>query len=576
MAAPQIRRLELTRFRGIESLVWWPSPGVNLILGGGDVGKSTLLEAIALLLYPTNGFVLSDTDYFKRIVENELLIEAVMSLPDGTGIHDQSWTAWPWEWDGEQAALPNPEADVPVRDPVYRVRVRGTSESDLAYEVIQPDGTVVSFPTALRRRIGLVRLTADDRSDRDLRLIQGGALDRFLDDRAFRARLGRHLAQGGLQDQLVDDARSRLTALDADLTNRHLPHGLGLGFVGGPGVSINSLVGLTSDKDGVALPMTSWGAGTRRLAALAIAENLQDGAPIVLIDEIERGLEPYRQTALMRKLSERPSQTMVTTHSGFAIAAATGATLWFMDAAGSIGELPAEKVGALQQRDPAALLSRLTVIVEGITEVGFLEVLLERRVAPDWGTLGLYIADGGGNDRVLQLLEGLLSGGVRFAGMADREAGDPAPERWARIQRALGDRLLRWDEGNLESNVLPLFGVQRLQDLITDPDNRRTGQRRRSLIDRLGLTPDADLEQISVAAGDGLMQVVVDAALGKVPSNIVDDERRKMFKGHSSQWFKSHAGGRELADKVFELDLWPVLEPRFTLFLAALRQAIHD
>ena len=576
MAAPQIRRLELTRFRGIESLVWWPALGVNLILGGGDVGKSTLLEAIALLLYPTNGFVLSDTDYFNRLVENELLVEAVMSLPDASGIHDQSWAAWPWEWDGEQAVLPDPEADGPVRDPVYRVRVRGTSELDLAYEVIQPDGSVVSFPTALRRRIGLVRLAADDRSDRDLRLIQGGALDRLLDDRALRARLGRHLAQDGLQNQLVDDARTRLIALDIDLTSRHLPHGLGLGFVGGPGVSINSLVGLTSDKDGVALPMTSWGAGTRRLAALAIADNLQDGAPIILIDEIERGLEPYRQAALMRTLRERPSQTMVTTHSGFAITAATGATLWYLDAAGNIGELPTEKVSALQQRDPAVLLSRLTVIAEGITEVGFLEVLLERHVAADWRAYGLYIADGGGNDRVLQLLEGLLTGGVRFAGMADREAGDPAPERWARVQRALGDRLLRWDEGTLESNVLPMFGVQRLQTLVADPDNRKTGQRRRSLIDRLGLAPDATLEQISGAAGDGLMQVVVEAALGNVPPDIVDDERRKMFKGHASQWFKSHAGGRELANKVFELDLWPRLEPRFTRFLAILRQAVHD
>lgn len=576
MAAPQIRRLELTKFRGIQSLVWWPAPGVNMILGGGDVGKSTLLEAITLLLYPTNGFVLSDTDYFNRLVESELLIEAVMFLPVASGIHEQSWAAWPWEWDGEQAALPDPEAEGPVRDPVYRVRVRGTSDSDLQYEVIQPDGSVVPFSTTLRRRIGLVRLAADDRSDRDLRLIQGGALDRLLDDRALRARLARHLAQDELQNQLGDDARARLTTLDVDLTNRHLPHGLGLGFVGGPGVSINSLVGLTSDKDGIALPMTSWGAGTRRLAALAIADNLQDGAPIIVIDEIERGLEPYRQGALMRMLRDRPSQIMVTTHSGFAITAAMGATLWHLDAAGSIGHLPTEKVGALQQRDPAALLSRLTVIVEGITEVGFLEVLLERQVAPDWGAYGLYVADGGGNDRVLQLLEGLLSGGVRFAGMADREAGDPAPERWSRVQRALGDRLLRWDEGNLESNVLPLFGVERLQALITDPDNRKTGQRRRSLIDRLGLDPEATLEEISMAAGDRLMQVVVDAALGTVPRDNLDDERRKMFKGHASQWFKSRTGGRELADKIFELDLWPRLEPRFTRFLAILRQAIHD
>jgi putative ATP-dependent endonuclease of OLD family len=160
--------------------------------------------------------------------------------------------------------------------------------------------------------------------------------------------------------------------------------------------------------------------------------------------------------------------------------------------------------------------------------------------------------------------------------MADREAGNPAPERWARVQRALGDRLLRWDDGNLESNVLPLFGAQHLQMLITDPENRKTGQRRRSLIDRLRLAPEATLEQISIAAGDGLMQVVVEAALGNVPPDIVGDEQKKMFKGHASQWFKSHAGGRELANKVFELDLWPRLEPRFRRFLTILRQAVHD
>ncbi|UNK42456.1 hypothetical protein MNO14_16235 [Luteimonas sp. S4-F44] len=179
----------------MESVVWRPAAGVNLILGGGDVGKSTLLEAVWLLLYPTNGFVLSDTDYFNRIVEDELFVEAVMSLPESTGIHDQSWAAWPWEWDGENAVLPDQDTDGPTRDPVYRVRVRGTAESDLAYEVVQPDGSVAPFSTGLRRRIGLVRLAADDRSDRDLRLIQGGALDRLLDDRTLRSRLGRHLAR---------------------------------------------------------------------------------------------------------------------------------------------------------------------------------------------------------------------------------------------------------------------------------------------------------------------------------------------------------------------------------------------
>ena len=48
-AAPAIYALTIERFRGITTLRWKPPRGVNTILGGGDVGKATSLEAIALL-----------------------------------------------------------------------------------------------------------------------------------------------------------------------------------------------------------------------------------------------------------------------------------------------------------------------------------------------------------------------------------------------------------------------------------------------------------------------------------------------------------------------------------------------
>ena len=52
--AAAIYALTIERFRGITSLKWKPSRGVNVILGGGDVGRATILEAIALLLGPVN------------------------------------------------------------------------------------------------------------------------------------------------------------------------------------------------------------------------------------------------------------------------------------------------------------------------------------------------------------------------------------------------------------------------------------------------------------------------------------------------------------------------------------------
>ncbi|PUA19735.1 AAA family ATPase [Glaciimonas sp. PCH181] len=71
MGSPTIRRFSLTDFRGFENLTWLPAQGINLILGGDDVGKSTILEAIALLLHPTNGYTLSDSDYWQRCVKDE-------------------------------------------------------------------------------------------------------------------------------------------------------------------------------------------------------------------------------------------------------------------------------------------------------------------------------------------------------------------------------------------------------------------------------------------------------------------------------------------------------------------------
>ncbi len=85
--------------------------------------------------------------------------------------------------------------------------------------------------------------------------------------------------------------------------------------------------------------LTSWGAGTRRLAALAVAEANHAEKSIVVVDEVERGLEPYRQRTLMDQLRASGSQAFVTTHSPFALAAGEDAVLWHMDLKGSLGPL---------------------------------------------------------------------------------------------------------------------------------------------------------------------------------------------------------------------------------------------
>src|ERR1700755_2917485 len=107
--APLIRALTIKRFRGIEEITWRPAKGLNVILGGGDVGKTTILEAIALLLSPSNAVTISESDYWQRANAEEFVIEAVMSLPNSSDIGTQPNFNWPWAWNGTIAVAPSSE-----------------------------------------------------------------------------------------------------------------------------------------------------------------------------------------------------------------------------------------------------------------------------------------------------------------------------------------------------------------------------------------------------------------------------------------------------------------------------------
>lgn len=570
MSAPIIHHLAIERFRCIENLSWYPAKGVNLILGGGDVGKTTILDAIALLLSPTNPPTLADTDYHDRAIQAGFVIEAIVSLPSEIGINKQTKVSWPWAWNGTDAVVPSIESGDGFKgEPVYRLRVRGTEDLELAYEIVQPDGGADNLSVGLRRRIGLVRLSGDDRNDRDLRLVQGSALDRLLSDKALRSRLASELAKSDVAEQLTDDAKQALKALDQVFKTKNLPDRLDLAITGGQGLSITALIGLTAKREGVELPLATWGAGTRRFAALAIAEQNQGEAPITLVDEVERGLEPYRQRILIGNLLDGKSQVFVTTHSPSAISAAAGASLWYIDHAGKIGQLASAEIARHHKSDPEAFLSRLTVVAEGSTEFGFVIALLEKAVGSSLRKHGVHVTDGGGHATTLGLLEALAGGGLRFGGFADDEG--QYPTRWQNLSQKLDKLLFRWKIGCTEENVIGALPDDKLEALLIDPEGEKTGMRLRTLADRLTIQ-EKDFEVIKAKVRSGLKTLILEAALGTIPQGKAQE--KKQYQSHGQTWFKTSTGGRELARKVFTLGIWPTLKPDLLPFCNAVRKAV--
>jgi putative ATP-dependent endonuclease of the OLD family len=566
-----ILRLRIERFRGISLLEWKPAAQLNVILGGGDAGKTTVLEAIGLLLSPTNPTTLADTDYYGRVIEAGFSIELDVSLPSVCDIDHQTKTSWPWRWDGVQAVVPRVDEEVPFTIPVYRLRVRGTEDLELAYEVLQPDGTADFLSVALRRSIGVVSLKGDDRNDRDLRLVQGSALERLLADKNLRSRMTNELSKSPVKEVLSDQGRAALTSLDSAFKTEKLPAGLDLALTGSPGASIASMIGLTAAVKGVQLPLSNWGAGTRRLSALVISERNQGDAPITLVDEIERGLEPYRQRLLIERLQGAKAQVFITTHSPSVIAAASEAAFWYMDSAGNLGPLDGKKIAKHRAADPNLFLSRLAIVGEGATEVGFACALLERALGCSLLRHGIHVSNGGGHEATLELLEALGDAKLRFGCFADNEDGKYA-ERWKAVSKAQGDLVHRWPSGCLEQNIIAAVPETRLEDLILDPRSEKTGKRLRTLADRLNIA-EKDFEAVRAAAGNQFKALIIEAALGLVPAG--RDAEAKAYRSDAQDWFKTEAGGRELEAKVFTLGLGAVFAFRFLTFCNAVCRAVE-
>jgi len=559
----EIRQLHIKKFRGIANLKWNPYKGMNIILGGGDCGKSTILEALGLLFSSSGNRSLTESDFWNKKSEDGFSIEATIYVSDDFEFSAGTKIYWPWEWDGTNPVLPIAEADeIPeAQCPVFKVAVSATGDYDLSWEVIQPDASREHFPVGLRRKIGLVALTNDDRNDRDLRLVYGSALDRLITDNTLRSKIGHAISQIPLKGSLSEDAKQALDKLDASLEKQHLPSGLDLGVTGSQGISIGSLIGLLANKGDISLPLASWGSGTCRMATLQISAAKDTETQITTIDELERGLEPYRLRQLVLSLLKSDSQSFVTTHSPVAISCSEGAQLWYVDAAGSLGVLDRDTIVTHQRRDPETFLSRVSVIAEGETEVGFVSAILEALFDGNPLDAGVRVSLGQGDDQLLDLLESLNKSGIKFAGFADNDG--KKPQRWAQLKEAMGERLFQWAEGCIETNILKLFPDKYLENLFKDQDGDWDGYRLRNIATRLGIEEKA-FEAIQLAAEEQdrqLRDIIIAAATGD-SSGVEDRSEKKSWKKHAQNWFKKAdgSGGRELLYHLVHSGKWETLE----------------
>lgn len=590
---PSIRLLRIERFRGIEKLEWRPASGMNVIVGPGDSCKSTILEAIGALLSPAPNMNLSEFDYFRRKIDKGFKIEAALAIGDASIVKSDRFPLPPLRgWlEGELTNLPDENG----AEAVIICRLTGTPDQEAVYEVIGADEDVrVSFSRSLRQRVGLMRLGATDRWDRDLRLVQGGALDRYMEGQQLRQSILQAILNTPIHDRLSNAPREALGRIDKQFCARSLPHPVRLGLVGTPGVSLAAGVGLMVGLDDAsALPLPAWGTGTRRLASLELASILVDSSSLAIIDEPESGFEPYRQRAFIENLNQNGKrQAFVTTHAPAILSAsvALGATVSRINLAplpavdeeggaeqGAEGVAPdaprAHELTALEGPEiagllrlfPEAVLARLPVICEGITEMGFVTRLLTDKFGEGFSVRGIFCVDGGGHDRALAFCKALLKAGFQIAAVVDDE--DRKDGSWEDVGRKAA--LLRWENGEaLENAVINALPEHMLPTVIAWPEECG-GREMRHCLPELRNALGA---QNSENTADQLLGEYGRDAFVRALCTVACPAREGGRK--SKGWFKSFDGGFLLADKLLAVDPAPKeLNEKISAFLAAVEEA---
>jgi putative ATP-dependent endonuclease of OLD family len=476
----QIRKVMIHNFRGIKEADWiLPNSRFVCLVGPGDSTKTTLLDVIGLVLSPRWNVTFSDADFYNCEFELPIVLQvAVGDLPPHL-VRDDTFGY------GLSGVRPGGEL---INEPeegsesclIIQLRVTGTLEP--VWTVVRPDGEEQgTISASARERFGLFRV--DERIETHLRWGRGSALSRLTANRS------------GAEAAVTSAHRAAREAVFAEsegpLHDAASEVAVAAGLIGGaalanmrPGLdpsgssSTHALV-LHEDE----IPSTGHGLGTRRLISLAIQERAFTTGEILLVDEIEYGLEPHRLHHLLRYLRKRintdKGQVIVTTHSPLAVEALRAEDISVVrsatDGVTTVLAVPGEldDVQGTLRAGPSALLGSRIVVGEGSTEIGvprqflqYWDASRERQGKAPHPALGLCLTNGRGSTVAPRRAEVLARLGYPVLLIIDND--DRGSDLGVAKALAAGAQIVRWEEDNaIEDEVVAALTDEGLAELVT-------------------------------------------------------------------------------------------------------------
>lgn len=423
----RIRYLKINNFRGIrEATIEFPkTQRVFCLIGAGDTTKTSILTAIEYALWPSWNLQLNTSDFYNCALQDGINIEvSIDEIPDEL-LTENKYGLY-------LRGNPFEENDEPTDEEALlsiKFIVDQNLEPSWFVTCNRQDDKIISQSDRQKISIGFIGTEIKNR----LNWGRGSVLGKYIDPRATIKR-----SLSTLEEKSNEIANfSDLDEIATTLNSVAQGYGVQIGGV------INNRLVLKSTNTLSEIevfegnkPLNQRGFGSQKLLNVGLQIGSHDEQAVVLIDEIEIGLEPYRQRNLIHTLKnnvKNSGQVIFTTHSPIALVEMTNEQLLIVHSKAGKTTIHRPYYGntaidnsfqAALRRYAEAFLSPQIIICEGKTEVGFVrsfdEFLIENE-SHSMASLGVAYAEAGGNNSALVLADKFNELGYKVCVLCDND-----------------------------------------------------------------------------------------------------------------------------------------------------------
>lgn len=474
----RIRHILVENFRSIKNFEWFPSAGVNCLVGAGDSGKSTILDAVDCCLGARRSMPFNDADFFELDVSKPLRISITLGELDDSlktldryGLYVRGFNSTLNKIEEE------PDQDL---ETVLTVELIVTNSLEAEWSIVseraKAQDMVRDLNWADRIRISPTRIGVA--ADHHLGWGRGSVLNRISEERAdastalaqasrdVRKTFGDQAEkQLGVALKIVEETAKELGISAVDIKAMLDVHSA-------------SLTGNTvclHDESGV--PLRRLGVGSARLLVAGLQRKASTQCTILIADELEHGLEPHRIIRLIDSLGAKenkpPLQVFMATHSPVVLRELSGDQIAVLKPLTNKHEVKvagsSDEIQGTLRLYPEAFLAVSILVCEGASEVGLVRGIDKHRVEKglqSLSALGVCLVDclGGQPEKPFARACAFEALGYRTGVLRDSDT-EPDPK----VEKAYKDKngsVFAWRKGLcLEDELfqsLPKEGIQKL------------------------------------------------------------------------------------------------------------------